>query len=450
LAGWGGFGLTSRAIAEPPLKKARLPPTGMPPPTTEVLPSGFLREDLVRLLTQCMQSLGYTKAAAVLEEESGIPLLMDSVASFRSGIIEGRWDDVERLIDGLEIRSEVSRVEVHFLVLRQKFLELVEAQRTDEALRCLRQQLTPLDKKRPSLPSSKAAPPTHVLPHAHTSAAASPPLKLPSIFPPGVEAPVAPTSVPDAYSLPQLSCPAASQPPLPSQLQRHGMSVAELSCYLMSKTPEELRLRAGWDGAQGESRKLLLHELQRHIPPSHLLPENRLETLLQQAISWQMSQCLWRESAGEMSSSRSLLENVSLAPDRIPRETHHVLEKHSDEVWFVKFSHNGKLLASASKDNMVMIWDVTHPEMDHAVTLQGHTDYLSFVAWSPDDRHILTCSNDRLIKLWEVGPKPRYIGRPAPESPLPSPLSRGDARDLTPCRSRAVSAVTLTRSMSTQ
>jgi len=218
----------------------------------------------------------------------------------------------------------------------------------------------------------------------------------------------------------------------------------------MSKTPEELRLRAGWDGAQGESRKLLLHELQRHIPPSHLLPENRLETLLQQAISWQMSQCLWRESAGEMSSSRSLLENVSLAPDRIPRETHHVLEKHSDEVWFVKFSHNGKLLASASKDNMVMIWDVTHPEMDHAVTLQGHTDYLSFVAWSPDDRHILTCSNDRLIKLWEVGPKPRYIGRPAPESPLPSPLSRGDARDLTPCRSRAVSAVTLTRSMSTQ
>jgi len=71
-------------------------------------------------------------------------------------------------------------------------------------------------------------------------------------------------------------------------------------------------------------------------------------------------------------------------------------------VWFVKFSHNGKLLASASKDNMVVIWDVTHPQMAHTATLHGHTDSLSFVSWSPDDRCILTCANDRLIKLWDV------------------------------------------------
>lgn len=51
-----------------------------------------------------------------------------------------------------------------------------------------------------------------------------------------------------------------------------------------------------------------------------------------QAISWQVNQCLWREPPGTIHSGRSLLENVSIAPDQIPRESHHVLEKHSDEV----------------------------------------------------------------------------------------------------------------------
>jgi len=113
---------------------------------------------------------------------------------------------------------------------------------------------------------------------------------------------------------------------------------------------------------------------------------------------------LWRDEPGAVYTRRSLLENVSASRDRIPRDCLQTLEKHSDEVWFVKFSHDGKLLASASKDNMVVLWDVSDPlAMGHTATLQGHTDSLSFVAWSPDDSHILTCGNDRLIKLWEVG-----------------------------------------------
>lgn len=41
-----------------------------------------------------------------------------------------------------------------------------------------------------------------------------------------------------------------------------------------------------------------------------------------------------------------------------PNVTLHVLEDHTDEVWFVSFSHNGKYLASASKDKTVIIWDL--------------------------------------------------------------------------------------------
>ena len=35
-----------------------------------------------------------------------------------------------------------------------------------------------------------------------------------------------------------------------------------------------------------------------------------------------------------------------------------VLNEHSDEVWYCKFSPNGLKLATGSKDTYVMIWDV--------------------------------------------------------------------------------------------
>jgi len=205
---------------------------------------------------------------------------------------------------------------------------------------------------------------------------------------------------------------------------------------------------------------MLLQELQRHIPPSLLLPDNRLLTLLQQAVLWQTSQGFDQQSFCTSSSS-SLFEDFSCSRNVIPRETHHTLEKHSDEVWYVQFSHNGELLASASKDSMVIVWDVRRGEMTHLVVrpcpaastcarnrrtppstllraaareatppyrlhhtpqiatrpfrlcwpqvLVGHTDSLSFVAWSPDDSQLLTCGNDRLLKLWQVSAPARTL-----------------------------------------
>ena len=36
-----------------------------------------------------------------------------------------------------------------------------------------------------------------------------------------------------------------------------------------------------------------------------------------------------------------------------------ILNEHSDEVWFLQFSHNGQYLASSSNDRTVIIWEVT-------------------------------------------------------------------------------------------
>jgi WD40 repeat protein len=129
-----------------------------------------------------------------------------------------------------------------------------------------------------------------------------------------------------------------------------------------------------------------------------------------------------------------------------------VLEAHENEVWFLQFSHNGRYLASASKDLTAILWEVRIPHLsvmfcftsfyvqygDMKVYLQvylqvccmtnlisivlyfcvlqvvedglvklrhilkGHQKAVSFVAWSPDDTMLLTCGNEESVKLWDT------------------------------------------------
>ena len=109
----------------------------------ERLAAGFRRSDCVRLITQCLQGLGYNGAASRLEEDSGILLLAQPVSRFRQGVLEGQWRDMDALVDDMQLHPNC-RARVCFLIYRQKYLELLEAGCSAEALRCLREQLAPL------------------------------------------------------------------------------------------------------------------------------------------------------------------------------------------------------------------------------------------------------------------------------------------------------------------
>jgi WD40 repeat protein len=70
---------------------------------------------------------------------------------------------------------------------------------------------------------------------------------------------------------------------------------------------------------------------------------------------------------------------------------------HSDSVYSVAFSPDGKTIATGSLDNTVKLWSVDGRELK---TFTGHSDSVLSVAFSPDGKTIATGSGDNTVKLW--------------------------------------------------
>jgi len=210
--------------------------------------------------------------------------------------------------------------------------------------------------------------------------------------------------------------------PLSTSAERRRQ-VHRLASLLMCSCPEDLRKQSGWEGAGEGSRQKLLRDLQGLLPPATLLPERRLQLLLEQALDAQRAACHLHNTRTPFF---SLLEDHK-CHDQIPKVTTQILEEHTDEVWHLQFSHDGGWLASASKDGTARIWRVDpapppSPARSRSSdcssdaplpapapctltlvhTLMGHTEAVAYVAWSPDDARLLTCGNDAVVRLWDT------------------------------------------------
>jgi len=315
----------------------------------------FDRRELVRLLTQALDDLGYAESATTLQRESSIPFQQPCVTQFRANIVSGEWAEAEAGLSDLGL-SASGRQAAGFLVGEQQYLELLEKGDACAALQVLRCKLAPLAQ-------------------AATLPGGRPPLE---------------------------GC-----TPMHNTQQRLHILAALAIC----KSPEQLRAKAGWSGTvtEGEqggdatnlggSREELLRKLQAHIPPSVLVPEQRLLQLLAQARDQQLGCSLTHNTRD---TTFSLLHDENFGRSDVPLHMVQVLHEHNDEVWFVQFSECGCFLVSASKDAAVTVWDIEGSSAKLRHTLLGHSGALTTVAWCPVRPHLLTCGKDGQVCGWDA------------------------------------------------
>lgn len=84
-------------------------------------------------------------------------------------------------------------------------------------------------------------------------------------------------------------------------------------------------------------------------------------------------------------------------------------DAHSDTVYGIDFSADGKLLASASADKFVKVFDVATKEFVRA--FEGHTHHVMDVSWKSDRTTLASAGADNAIKIWnaETGEQARTI-----------------------------------------
>ncbi|EDO48557.1 predicted protein [Nematostella vectensis] len=175
----------------------------------------------------------------------------------------------------------------------------------------------------------------------------------------------------------------------------------QLSGLIMCTNHEELHKRACWEGKGFKSRQILMDKLQSFLPASVMLPPQRLKALLSQAVELQKEKCPFHNTNIDAGMhSFSLLSDHQCTRKQFPCEIKYTLTEHCDEVWFAKFSHDGRRLATGAKDGNIIIWEVVGMEPKLLRTLEGHSYGVAFLAWSPDDVYVIACGPEDCSELW--------------------------------------------------
>ncbi len=95
--------------------------------------------------------------------------------------------------------------------------------------------------------------------------------------------------------------------------------------------------------------------------------------------------------------------NARLVPLGTPQTASQLPAGSTNQVEYVAFSPNGKLLASGSDDGTVRIWDITDPARPESLSLTHDSgDAVFSVAFSPSGHVLAAASADDKVRLWNA------------------------------------------------
>ena len=267
---WAKFGYFMGGIegSEPPRKRVKVPPGGSDslssnsslteprePYSMAASPSqqgdkvaigskGIIkRPEFVKIITRALYSLGYSKSGALLQEESGIHLHSPVVDLFMKQVNEGKWDESVDTLYRIGLSEDIVK-SASFMILEQKFLELLKMEKLNDALDTLRNKIVPL-----SINVGR---------------------------------------------------------------------VHELAACIISPPFSAVHGPSSLNAAGSKSRSAILEKLQKLFPAALMIPEKRLEQLVEQALDVQRDACAYHNT---LDSELSLYTDHHCGTNRIPSQT---------------------------------------------------------------------------------------------------------------------------------
>ncbi|EGZ29443.1 hypothetical protein PHYSODRAFT_349334 [Phytophthora sojae] len=168
--------------------------------------------------------------------------------------------------------------------------------------------------------------------------------------------------------------------------------VAQLAQLLLCRDEDEMKRRAQvpWQDEELQRR------IEALVSPEEIIPEGALRRLVQDG------------------SEMDLQVAPPMLAGKVTGNCVEVLTQHKTDVWELAFSPDGQMLASASSDGSVVLWQIELDEdamsYEHSAqlsskplhvlqSLEGPADCL---AWSPDSRFLLSSgSRSSTIQLWD-------------------------------------------------
>jgi WD40 repeat protein len=79
----------------------------------------------------------------------------------------------------------------------------------------------------------------------------------------------------------------------------------------------------------------------------------------------------------------------------------HILQSHANGADCVAFDHEGAILATGGRDCKIKLWDTASGALLH--TLTSHEKPVLTLAFNPTGTMLMSGSGDNSVKLWAVG-----------------------------------------------
>ncbi|KAJ1725153.1 hypothetical protein LPJ53_000649 [Coemansia erecta] len=339
-----------------------------------------IRRDIIRIVGQYLDSLGYTSTKVTLYDEAQVKQhrennYISDVVRLRSAVLDGEWPEVDRIC-----ASDYLRDKKHILysVYKQQYLELIDDNESQKAFTILNKHLKPLEAQQSFQGEFRD------LCYLLTT-----------------------KSIQDAPAFRNWDGIASSR--------------EKLAEYLQNILEFEI--------------------VGREEEPQHLKP-NRLVSMLRQAVAYQIESCQYHAEAvplvpslltdyapvvvpnAENASLVGHLGNVKCTAyvgasgqyvasgssdncvriwDSETAECLATLRGHTSRIWDICVDRAGSTLFSASGDGSVRIWDIRDlhkPQCTSVVQTETGGDIYS-VSLNPLESHVVMAGYDRTIRLYD-------------------------------------------------